>query len=44
VGRVLGPVRIVKGDWGPGISAIIVVSVVGLLVGVVPLYVVLNRT
>ena len=32
-----------KGDWGPGILAIIVVSVVGLLVGVVPLYV-LNRT
>jgi hypothetical protein len=43
VGRVLGPVRLVKGDWGPGILAIAVKSVVGLLVGVVPLYV-LNRT
>jgi len=33
----------VKGDWGPGIPAIAVISVVGLLVGVVLLYV-LNRT
>jgi len=36
---VLGPVRLVKGDRGPGLSAIVLVSVVGLIVGVVLLYV-----